>query len=209
FPDRPSILLRSTWPGEKYRWKDSVTAGPEIQSWILDGVVQGMRPWFTKFNGVVPDKRWVEPIVESFGLHAVLEPVLDATVPAAGIAILDPATTLRHHSAETRKGAEADDLGFYQALIEERLPFEMLSDQAMTPDQLDRLKVVILANSSCLSDAQCAMLEAFVKRGGSLVAAYATSTRDENNRQRDGLALGELLGVKSAGQARGPIQNTY
>jgi hypothetical protein len=209
FPDRPVILITSIGPEEKYRWKDSVTAGPEIQSWILDGVVQGMRPWFTKFNGVVPDKRWVEPIVESFGLHAVLEPVLDATVPAAEIAILDPATTLRHHSAETRKEAEADDLGFYQALVEGRLPFEMLSDQAMTPDQLDRFKVVILANASCLADQQCAMLEAYVKRGGSLVAAYATSTRDENNRQRDGLALGELLGVKSAGRARGPIQNTY
>ncbi|WEX11086.1 alpha-amylase family protein [Chelativorans sp. AA-79] len=209
FRERPAILITSIGPEEKHRWKDSVTTGPEIQSWVLDGAVQGMLPWFTKFNGVVPDRRWVEPIVESFGLHAVLEPVFAATTPTAEIAILDPATTLRHHGQETRKEAEADDLGFYQALVEAKLPFEMLSDQAMTPEQLDRFKVVILANSTCLSDAQCAMLEAYVARGGSVVAAYETSTRDEDNRPRETLALGDLLGVRMTSPARGPVQNTY
>lgn len=209
FRERPVILITSIGPEEKYRWKDSVTTGPEIQSWVLDGAVQGMLPWFTKFNGVVPDKRWVEPIVESFGLHAVLEPVFAATTPTAEIAILDPATTLRHHGQETRKEAEADDLGFYHALVEAKLPFEMLSDQAMTPEQLDRFKVVILANSTCLSDAQCAMLKAYVERGGSLVAAYETSTRDEDNRPRGTLALSDLLGVNMTKPSRGPVQNTY
>jgi hypothetical protein len=209
FRERPVILITSIGPEEKYRWKDSVTTGPEIQSWVLDGVVQGMRPWFTKFNGVVTDERWVEPIVESFGLHAVLEPVFATTTPSAEIAILDPATTLRHHGPERRKDAEADDLGFYHALVEERLPFEMLSDQAMTPEQLGRFRVVILANSTCLSDAQCAVLKAYVERGGSIVAAHETSTRDENNRPRGKLALGDLLGVSMTKSSRGPVQNTY
>ncbi|MGK9230274.1 family 10 glycosylhydrolase [Inquilinus limosus] len=209
FRERPAILITSIGPEEKYRWKDAVTTGPEIRSWMLDGVVQGMLPWFTKFNGVVPDRRWVEPVVESFGLHAVLEPVLAATRPAAEIAIIDPATTLRHHGPETRKEAEADDLGFYQALVEEKLPFEMLSDQAMTPERLDRFKVVILANATCLSDAQCAALEAYVARGGSVVAAYQTSVRDENNRPRGTLALGGLLGATMTTPSRGPVQNSY
>lgn len=209
FRERPAILITSIGPEEKHRWKDAVTTGPEIQSWMLDGVVQGLLPWFTKFNGVVPDRRWVEPIVESFGLHAMLEPVFSATAPMAEVAILDPATTLRHHGPETRGEAEADDLGFYQALVEARLPFEMLSDQAMTPAGLDRFKVVILANSACLSAAQCATLEAYVARGGSLVAAFETSTRDENNRPRGTLALGDLLGVRMVKPARGLVQNTY
>ncbi|MFE0757461.1 alpha-amylase family protein [Inquilinus sp. NPDC058860] len=209
FRERPAVLITSIGPEEKYRWKDAVTTGPEIRSWMLDGVVQGMLPWFTKFNGTVPDRRWVEPVVESFGLHAALEPVLAATRPAAEIAVIDPATTLRHHGPETRKAAEADDLGFYQALVEEKLPFEMLSDQAMTPERLDRFKVVILANATCLSDAQCAALDAYVGRGGSVVAAYETSARDENNRPRGALALGGLLGVSMTAPSRGPVQNSY
>lgn len=209
FRERPAILITSIGPEEEYRWKDSVTTGPEMQAWIDDGTTQGLLPWFTKFNGVVPDTRWVEPVAESFALHATLEPVLGTMTPVAEIAILDPSTTLRHHGQDTRRAAEADDLGFYQALIEARVPFEMLSDQAMTPASLDQFKVVILANSTCLSDEQVKMLEAYVARGGSLIAAHETSTRTADNKPRNDIALGQLLGVRMTKAARGPVKNTY
>ncbi|WDR02865.1 family 10 glycosylhydrolase [Devosia algicola] len=209
FPERPAILITSIGPEVKYRWKDAVTTGPEIQAWITNGVTHGLLPWFTKFNGVVPDQRWVEPVAQSFALHARLEPVLAKMTPTAEIALLDPATTLRHHSHETRAAAEADDLGFYQALIEAKLPFELVSDQAMTPTMLDRFKVIILANATCLSDEQCAMLTAYVGRGGSVVAANETSTRDQGNQPRNAIALGDLLGVQMTSPARGPVQNSY
>lgn len=209
FRDRPAILITSIGPEEVYRWKDSVTTGPEMQAWIDNGTTQGLLPWFTKFNGVVPDTRWVQPVADSFGLHAELESVLSTMSPAAEIAILDPATTLRHHGQDTRATAEADDLGIYHALVEARIPFEMLSDQAMTPEALDRFKVLILANSTCLSDQQIAALEAYVARGGSIVAAHETSTRTELNRPRNAIGLGPLLGVTLAAPARGPVKNTY
>lgn len=209
FRDRPAILITSIGPEEEYRWKDSVTTGPEIRAWMDDGTTQGLLPWFTKFNGVVPDSRWVEPVAESFALHASLEPVLSKMTPVAEVAILDPATTLRHHGQETRRAAEADDLGFYQALIEAKLPFEMLSDQAMTLESLKAFKVVILANSTCLSDEQVNLLEAYVAAGGSVVAAHETSTRLADNTPRHEMALGPLLGVKLTQGARGPVKNTY
>jgi hypothetical protein len=209
FRDRPVILITSIGPEEAYRWKDSVTTGPEIQGWITDGFAHGMLPWFTKFNGVVPDRRWVDPVAEAFTMHADLEPVLGAMTPTAEIAIIDPATTLRHHGPETRKAAEADDLGFYHALVEAGLPFEMLSDQVMTPDNLDGFKVVVLANATCLSEQQCAALEAYVARGGSVVAAGETATRDADNKATGSLGLGRLLGARLTAPARGPVKNTY
>ena len=57
FRERPAILITSIGPEEEYRWKDSVTSGAEVQAWIDDGTTQGLLPWFTKFNGVVPDTR--------------------------------------------------------------------------------------------------------------------------------------------------------
>src|SRR5260370_41066592 len=36
---------------EPYRWKDSVQNAPEIRLWVLDGIANGLRPWFTKFAG--------------------------------------------------------------------------------------------------------------------------------------------------------------
>ena len=181
FRERPVILITSIGPEEEHRWKDAVTTGPEMAGWITNGTAHGMLPWFTKFNGVVPDT----PLGRSrspkpSALHADLEPVLGAMAPTAEIAIIDPSTTLRHWAPEMRRQAESDDLGFYQALVEAKLPFEFLSDQMMTPERLDAFKVVILANARCLSDAQCRMLEDYVARGGSVVAAFETSTRDEN-----------------------------
>ena len=209
FRERPVVLLTSVGPEEEHRWKDAVTTGAEIQSWLTDGAMQGLRPWFTKFNGTISDDRWVDPVVESFNLHAHLEPVLETMAPTAEIAILDPATTLRHHGQETREEAEANDLGFYHALVEAKLPFEMLSDLAMTPASLDRFKVVILANSTCLSDAQCQTLRDYVGRGGSIVAAFETATRDAENAPRNTLALGDLFGATMTGPSRGPLKNTY
>jgi len=44
---------------EPYRWKDSVQSDAEIRMWVLDGVANGLRPWFTKFAGTLRDKRWL------------------------------------------------------------------------------------------------------------------------------------------------------
>jgi hypothetical protein len=122
-------------------------------------------------------------VAEAFGMQADLEPVPSAMAPAAEIAIIDPSTTLRHWAPEMRRQAESDDLGFYQALVEAKLPFEFLSDQMMTPERLDAFKVVILANARCLSDEQCRMLDDYVAGGGKVVAAFETSTRDENGKR--------------------------
>ena len=72
-PDDTEVLITSIGPEEEYRWKDAVTSGEEMQLWINDGTAHGLYAWFTKFNGVVPDKRWVEPVAgtlsSSLGEH--------------------------------------------------------------------------------------------------------------------------------------------
>ena len=209
FRDRPVVLITSIGPEEQYRWKDSVTTGAEIESWIANGVTHGMLPWFTKFNGVVPDERWVAPVAAGFEKHEKLQAMLEATTPTAEIAIIDPTTTLKNWARDERRQAEGDDLGFYHALIEAKLPFEFLSDEAMTAESLDRFKLVILANASNLSDAQCALLRDYAARGGSLIAAHETAMRDESGNARDAFALGDVFGVKRSALARGPVKNSY
>lgn len=209
FRERPVILITSIGLEDENRWKDSVTTGPEMAGWINNGTAHGMLPWFTKFNGVAPDTRWVEPVAEAFGLQADLEPVLGAMAPTAEIAIIDPSSTLRHWAPEMRRQAESDDLGFYQALVEAGLPFEFLSDEMLSPERLDAFKVVILANARCLSDAQCKLIEDYVARGGGVVAAFETSTCDEQGRPRDDFGLASVFGARLVAPARGPVKNTY
>jgi len=208
FPDRPAVLITSVGL-EENRWKDSVQTGDEIQLWVDDGTVQGMAAWFTKFNGVVPDTRWIGPMAEAFGRHATIAEAFAATTPTAEIALIDPATTHRLWPREEHARAEVHDLGVYHALVEARLPFEMISDQRLTVENLKRFKLVIVPNAACLSDGQCAALRSYVEQGGSLVAAYETSLRDETGKPRPDFALADVFGARLTQPARGVVKNTY
>ncbi|MGZ0152763.1 alpha-amylase family protein [Kribbella sp. WER1] len=203
FPDRPVQLITSVGPEHPYRWKDSVAPVEETKTWIVDGFAHGAQPWFTKFNASVPDRRWVEPIVEAFTLHATVEPVLKDLRISAEVALLDPT-----RSGQLRAGDNDHEDGFYQALVEARVPFEFVSDQLMTLERLREFKVVVLANAEQLSDEHCAVLTEYVDGGGSLVASYQTSLYDENGAQRDDFGLGNVLNVTLTAPSR-PVQNNY
>ncbi len=207
--NKPIGLVTSTSIEEKWRWKDSVQSPEEIRMWMIDGLAHGLRPWFTKFNAKVHDSRWLPPIAETFALHAKLEPDLAPLEPTAEIALLDPSTTLRTWHSDDRDDAEGHELGLYHALIEARLPFELLSDLVLDDEALDRYKVVAVANAAFLSTAQCDALTRYVERGGSLITSYETSLYDENGLRRADFGLGKLLGVTVSGDTEGPTKNTY
>ncbi len=111
-------------------------------------------------------------------------------------------------AGRTRTVAEKHDLGFYHALVEARLPFELLSDQVMTKENLDRFKVIILANASCLSDAQNEAIRDYVARGGSVVASYETSLRDEFGKKRARIRPGPTCSAPNSSPARAASSRT-
>ena len=41
----------------------------EIQMWAIDGIANGLRPWFAKFNAKPYDKRWLKPVQEIYEWH--------------------------------------------------------------------------------------------------------------------------------------------
>ncbi|MGO6994066.1 hypothetical protein ACCT11_36750, partial [Rhizobium johnstonii] len=75
-------------------------------------------------------------------------PVLESMKPPAEIAVVVPSTTLRQWAPEDRHSAEKHDLGIYHALVEARLSFELLSEQVLTAEFLEGLKLMILAIAS-------------------------------------------------------------
>jgi hypothetical protein len=79
----------------------------------------------------------------------------------------------------------------YHALIEARIPFELMHEGLLTPDRLDSFKLLILADTAALSDAQCDAIRAYVKRGGSVLATFATSLYDEFGRRRQDFGLAD------------------
>ena len=60
---------------------------------------------------------------------------------------------------------------------------------------------MFLANSACLSDQQCGVIDRFVHNGGTLIATHQTSLLDELGEERGNFGLAELCGLDYAGPA--------
>ncbi len=195
---------------EPYRWKDSVQSDAEIRIWVLEGLANGMRPWFSKFSGTLHDRRWLKGVEELYLWTEKNERYLRHEKPIAQVAIVYSHQTASFYGgANARKKVEDPSLGWCQALVESRIAFEMVHDRLLDTDHLRRFKTLILPNIAALSDAQCEQLRAFVKSGGNLIATYETSLYDEWGSRRKDFGLADVFSVTWSGRVEGPMQNSY
>jgi type 1 glutamine amidotransferase len=195
---------------EPYRWKDSVQHANEIRIWVADGIAQGLRPWFTKFNAKPFDNRWLPVVEQIYKWHHQNEAYLRNVRPLAKVAMVySQRNAAFYGGAQARPKVEDHSLGYYHALIEARIPFEMVHDGLLDAESLKPYQVLVLPNIATLSDAQCGQLKAFVERGGSLVATHETSLYDEWGTRRADFGLGALFGAKFTGKVEERVQNSY
>jgi hypothetical protein len=68
---------------------------------------------------------------------------------------------------------------------------------------------VWLANTACLSDAQCGMLRDYVNGGGTLVATHLSSIADQHGKMRANYGLADLFGAKFANVEPVEIPDLY
>jgi len=195
---------------EPYRWKDSVQSGPEIRLWVLDGIANDLRPWFTKFGGTLYDRRWLPVVEDIYVWHYKNERYLRNEEPLARVGMVYSQQTSHFYGGErARAKVEDHTLGYYQALIESRIPFEMVHDGLLDAPHVDKFKVLIFPNIAALSDAQCEQIRAYVQRGGSIVATYETSLYDEWGVRRQDFGLADLFGTSFGGSVDARMQNSY
>ena len=191
-----------------YRWMKSVKGAAEQQIWVAEGVANGFRPWFTKFGGVQEDERWMPQVRKFYEWHKSAERYLRDRKPAARVAMVYSQQSSLYYGGQQAQATVGDAVnGMYHALIEARIPFEMVHDRKL--EELARFKIAVLPNVAALSDAQCEQLRKFVAGGGSLVATYSTSLFDEWGEPRKDFGLGDVLGVRYKGKILGPLRNSY
>ncbi len=213
--DKPIGGIFSVGAGEEYRWKDSTESPAELRIWAHDGIAHGMRPWFTKFRGVIPDRRWLKVVEEIYGWHHRAERYLRNKRNLARVAIVYSQQTGAFYGGpegvapDARKWVEQPIDGFYQALVEARIPFEMLHEGYLDEAHVAGFRTLILPNTAALSASQCEQIRAFARRGGSVVATFESSRYDERGHRRADLGLSDLFGVRAAGEVEGPLRNSY
>jgi hypothetical protein len=195
---------------EAPRWKDSVQSPAEIRVWVAEGIANGLRPWFVKFGGVLYDRRWLPVVEKIYQWHHTAERYLRNEAPIARVAVVYSEQTEKYYAGPPgRAQARGHEFGVYHALVEGRVPFEMVNDRRLTREYVDRYKLLVLPNVAALSDGQCRHLRDYVDRGGSLLATFETSLYDEWGVRRRDLGLADLFGVSYGGRVEGPMQNAY
>ena len=207
---KPIVGIFSVGLEEPYRWKDSVQSEAEIRIWAADGIANDLRPWFTKFSGVLHDERWLRVVEDIYRRHARWEPYLRNEASLARVGLVYSQQTAWFYGGD-RAAARVEDhtLGWYQALIEARIPFEMVHDQLLDSAHIQQFKTLILPNMAALSEAQCRQLREYVNRGSSLIATYETSLYDEWGVRRQDFGLADLFGVSFKSGADAPMRNAY
>ena len=207
---KPQVGIFSVGVEDENRWKDSVQGDAEIRIWVSEGVANGLLPCFVKFGAVMYDKRWLDTVSNMYQLYHRAEKYLRNTASLARVGIVYSEQTERKYGGKPWQEKNRDHgSGMYHALVEARIPFEMVNDRLLEPENLKNYKLLVMPNIAALSDRQCGQLRAFVAQGGSLVATFETSLYNEEGVQRQDFGLGDLFGVSYAGKTGGPMKNSY
>ena len=195
---------------DKYRWKDSVQGGDEIRLWMADGMAQGFRPAFTKFNARPFDRRWFPVVEEIFAWHYANAEYFRNVRSLARVGMVYSQQTAAYYGGpDAAAKVEDHALGFFEALVEARFPIDMVHDGLFDREHLAQFRTLIFPNIAALSTEQCDQIRAFAGRGGSVIATYETSLYDERGGERADFGLAGLFGASYAGSREGPMLNSY
>jgi hypothetical protein len=187
-----------------------VQSEAETRIWVAEGIANNLRPWFVKFSGTLYDRRCPKVVERIYRWHYRAEPYLRNVAPLARVAMVYSEETDRYYGGQRwQEQSDGHELGMYHALIEARMPFEMVNDRLLDAEHLKPFKLLILPNIAALSEAQCEQIRQYVQRGGSVVATFETSLYDERGKRRRDFGLADLFGVSYNDQVEGPMKNSY
>lgn len=207
---KPLVGIYSVGVIDEHRWVDSMQNGAEIRIWAAEGLAHGKRPCFVKFSGVMYDnRRWVDTIPGIYEDCYKHEKFLRNTAPIVRVGMVFSEQTDKNYGGAEWQNRSHDHLnGMYQALVESRIPFDMVNDRLLDEEHLKRFKLLVLPNIAALSDEQCTLLKRFVENGGSIVATFETSLYDEEGKVREDFGLSDVFGVSFDKVAEGRLVNT-
>ena len=102
---------------DEHRWKDSVQNGDEIRLWVADGIAQGLRPWFIKFNAKPDDTPLAAVGRRDLRLAPRQREIPRNLRPLARVGLVySQQSAWFYGGEEAREKIDEPALGFYQAL---------------------------------------------------------------------------------------------
>ena len=88
------------------------------------------------------------------------------------------------------------ELSFAQALEDSGIAYRFISPQELEEGALDGLQLLILPETSAMSDKEVERVRAFCKNGGTVIADYECGLFNENGNFRSKSAFDDMFGIK-------------
>ena len=92
----------------------------------------------------------------------------------------------------------------WTALNQSQVPTDVLWAETLTPEKLQRYRVLVMADARIVTEEQAATLRRWIDGGGTLVASGTASLFDDWGREQKDYRLADLLGVSYAGHGTVP-----
>jgi hypothetical protein len=218
-PAMTAMLLESQAQGKPYcvaiagrlaPWSRYLLSAPE--TWISHAmaVAHGANTWYGIYNDNNRDPR-METVKQINQFLEKNEVYYTKTKSTARIALLWSYPTANYYQSsaeetdftdsqydlEDQKKADARlaFLGWFDALSRSRILFDVIDEVSLIDGSLAKYDLLILPNTSCMSEQEARSIRAFVQRGGKLISSFDTSLYDEFGRRRSAPLLADVMGI--------------
>lgn len=190
---------------------------PDVDSRIFlwEAIASGGGLWNCSFTGQHPgatyDRRNAMLTADAFRFIGEHGNAFDGHLPVEEVTIFYSKATRTHFGSDDRYADRfgAAIQGIERMCRDNHLQYGFLPDVDLSPEILSKVKVLILPNVACLSDAEVQIISDWVGKGGKLLATFETSLYDETGRKRDDFALARLFGCSTTGTVADTQMDCY
>lgn len=207
-PDKPRWMTASYF----YPWW-RLYASPETENrpWIAQQFANGVNTWLHINGGYSDlfDRRGLAPMREVMQRLARWEQYFDGARSAARVALVFSRHTQDNYGGGRPHERYLDFVrGWYCALLEAHIPFDVISDKLLTSGRLAPYKVLIISNLACVSDEGAEAIASFAKDGGGVVASFEAGVRTLDGHVRARPAFEALIAGRRTGLREG-LKSSY
>ena len=198
-PDKPCMIGCSyflPW------WRFYAVPEAENKVWIGQVVANGARPQFhhSGYRSEYYDRRGFGYARDFLKVIAENDDAYVGLTSQSRVALIYSRQSMDNFAGRDPENMYLNHFrGFYNALTDARIPFDVLSDKRVDAKILAKYDAVALPNLACLSDkAEQAFLE-YVEGGGHVVATHKTGLFQEMGQARQSSRLIEICGGSYTG----------
>jgi hypothetical protein len=207
---KPILRIVGVWQVGEPPMRHTAKPAAELTLFFAEAIANGQRAWWHVLGAELFDRRWLSPVADYFGWLAEVEPYLRDAQSLADVAIVWSPPTFWVAGWTNMRPAPTDAFnGWYHALLEGRIPFDLLPEWKLTTDTVHRYRVLILPSQTFLREESLTALQNFVAQGGGIVACFEAGARDLWGSPHAGMAWSELLGVRRIDEPPPPLRHCY